>query len=75
MKKIKEKIIHLFGGVTIEESKESDTNSFHMGWLSALSDAKAYAKSINGTPADDWCKLMYKHIADGIKEEAETLIS
>ena len=58
-KKIKTWLILLLGGVTEEESRESDMNSAYVGAYVAI---KEYADSLNGTPADEWCKLMYKQI-------------
>lgn len=62
MKKIKTWLILLLGGVTEEESRESDMNSAYVGAYVALTTIKKYADSLNGTPADEWCKLMYKQI-------------
>lgn len=61
-KKIKTWLIILLGGVT-EESRESDMNSAYVGAYVALTTIKEYADSLNGTPADEWCKLMYKQIS------------
>lgn len=60
-KKIKTWLILLLGGVTEEESRENDMNSAYVGAY-ALTTIKEYADSLNGTPADEWCKLMYKQI-------------
>lgn len=61
-KKIKTWLILLLGGVTEEESRESDMNSAYVGAYVALTTIKEYADSLNGTPADECCKLMYKQI-------------
>lgn len=61
-KKIKTWLILLLGGVTEEESRESDMNSAYVGAYVALTTIKEYADSLYGTPADEWCKLMYKQI-------------
>lgn len=61
-KKIKTWLILLLGGVTEEESRESDMNSAYIGAYVALTTIKEYADSLNGTPADEWCKLMYECI-------------
>lgn len=63
----KETIIHLLGGVTIEESKESDKNSFAIGQWTALLEAKSFAESINGAASDDWCKAVYNHLCERIE--------
>lgn len=63
---IKATIIHLLGGYT-----EGDVNNKRSGWENSLIDygyrkcvneIKAFAQSIYGIEADDWCKQMYEHI-------------
>lgn len=54
MKKFKIWLIHQLGGVTVEESRESDMNSAYVGAYVALTTIKEYADSLNGTPADEW---------------------
>ena len=61
-KKIKTWLIHLLGCVTEEESRGIDLNSAYFGAYVALTTIKEYADRLNGTPADEWCKLMYKQI-------------
>lgn len=65
---IKQKLINLIGGLTVEESQDSDTNSFMMGQWAALHEAKTFAESLNGIAADDWCKTVYNHLCARIKE-------
>lgn len=78
-KKIKTWLIHLLGGVTVEESKKSGKGYYRIGMLFTLADLKHYAESLNGKPADEWCKLMYEEICkhlgsltDGTDEERPT---
>ena len=59
MKRFKTFLIHLLGGVTVSESFESGT---YLGAYTALYIIKGYAESLNGKPADEWCKLMYEQI-------------
>lgn len=66
--KLKQFLIHLLGGVTPQESQDSDTNSFMIGQWSALHEAKTFAESLNGIPADDWCKAVYNHFCARIAE-------
>ena len=66
--KLKQKLIHLLGGMTVEESQDSDTNSFVMGQWAALHEAKTFAESLNGITADDWCKAVYNHLCARISE-------
>lgn len=61
-KKIKTWLIHLLGGVTVEESKNSSKGHYRIGIFFTLADLKHYADSLNGKPADEWCKKMYEYI-------------
>ena len=62
MKHIQNFFIHLFGGLTYQESKESDDTCWLIGRYTAMLGIREYAKSINGLPADEWCRVMYDHI-------------
>ena len=66
MNKIKTYLIHFLGGVTEEENKESNANSNAIGRLQKLYDLKSFVDSMNGTPADEWCKRMYQRIIESI---------
>lgn len=66
-KKIKTWLIHLLGGMAVSELQESNYNSACIGRYAALRDVKDYADSLNGKPADEWCKLMYEFIC-GMQE-------
>lgn len=61
-KKIKTWLIHLLGGVTVSESQEHYKSICYNSAYISLTTIKEYADSLNGTPADEWCKLMYKQI-------------
>lgn len=61
-KKIKTWLIHLLGGVTVAENKKGNYISFFFGKKCECIDIRDYADSLYGTPADEWCKLMYKQI-------------
>lgn len=71
MNKLKTTLIHWLGGVTVEESRESDTNSWLIARLVVLEQVKGYMDSINGTPADDWCKKVYSHIVLALQSLTE----
>lgn len=65
--------------MTVSESMESDKNSARLGAYIAIDIIKDYAESLNGKPADEWCKLMYEEICkhlgsltDGTDEERPT---
>lgn len=61
-KKIKTWLIHLLGGVTVAENRKRNYISFLLGMKGACIYIRDYADSLYGTPADEWCKLMYKQI-------------
>lgn len=67
MKKIRTWLIHLLGGVTVSESQENYKNVCNISAYISLTIIKEYADSLNGTPADEWCKLMYEFIC-GLQE-------
>lgn len=66
-KKIKTWLIHLLGGVTVSEMRQSNFNSACIGAYKALAIIKEYADSLNGMPADEWCELVYKKICRQLK--------
>lgn len=68
IKKFKSWIIHRLGGVTINEIEQKDSNSFDMGTYVTLESLRDYARSLNGLSADEWCRRMYAHIDDSIKQ-------
>lgn len=63
MSKIKTALINLLGGITQAEAKQSAWNSYNIGRYKQASAIKKYADSLNGRPADEWCKLMYEEIS------------
>jgi hypothetical protein len=62
MKYIRNFIIHLLGGVTLEESMESYNNSFYTGVYSTLEKLKLFA-----VRKDDRAEL-YHHICSELKK-------
>ena len=62
MKYIRNFIIHLLGGVTLEESMESDNNSFYMGVYLTLEKLISFA-----VRKDDRGEL-YHHICSEFKK-------
>lgn len=79
MKKIKTYLIHLLGGVTKREAfNEHFKNTIKLvtdvtgktlplGSLVAVKHLKRYAESLNGIPADDWCKRMYDALSADVE--------
>lgn len=61
-------LIHLLGGFTLKETQESNTNSAEIGSYMTLVKIRAYAQSLNGLSADEWCKKMYNLINEEIKQ-------
>ena len=66
-KKFNTWLIHLLGGVTVNESQGIDYISAITGANIALKTIKDYADSLNGKPADEWCKLMYECICEQLE--------
>lgn len=79
MKKIKDYLIHLLGGVTKRESfcahvkktielvTDVTGKTLLLGSLVAVKHLKKYADSLNGLPADEWCKRMYDAISSDVE--------
>ncbi len=61
-KKIKTWLIHFLDGVTESELQKISVDRSYVGAFVALTIVKKYSESLYGTPADEWCKLMYKQI-------------
>jgi hypothetical protein len=67
MNKIRKKLIHLLGGYTEQEMRESNYNSAQIGKYRTLIEVQAYMRSINGEDAETWCDLAWKHITRKIE--------
>lgn len=79
MKNIKTYLIHLLGGVTKREAFHAHVKStielvadatgktLPLGSFVAVNNLKRYADSLNGIPADEWCKRMYDAISDDVE--------
>ena len=79
MKKIKTYLIHLLGGVTKLEAfrahvmesaeliKDVRGMSLSLGSLLAVKSLIIYADSLNGLPADEWCKKMYDTLSADVE--------
>ena len=76
MKKIKDYLIHLLGGVTKRESSRARirknikliNKTLPLGSLVSVRRLKGYADSLNGIPADEWCKRMYDAITADLEK-------
>lgn len=79
MKKIKTYLIHLLGGVTKREARHAQFRqmvelvpdvmhkALPLGSLIAIKHLKRYADSLNGIPADEWCKRIYEAMESDVK--------
>lgn len=65
-KKIQEYLIHMIGGMTVEESQESDSNSHDIGKVATLLDIKDEMDAMYGAPADEWAKRIYAYVNNKI---------
>ena len=68
MNKIRKKLIHLLGGCTEQEMRESNYNSAQIGRYEALLQVQAYMREINGEEAETWCDLAWKYVTRKIEE-------
>ena len=76
MKKIKDYLIHLLGGVTKREASRARirknikiiNKTLPLGSLVAVRRLKGYADSLNGIPADERCKRMYVAITADVEK-------
>ena len=78
MKKIRIYLIHLLGGVTKREARHAHIHKMEelvpdvirktlpLGCLTAVERLKKLADSLNGIPADEWCKRMYDALSDDV---------
>lgn len=64
---MKKFLIHLLGGFTKEECIQHNVNHYNLGCSNTADMFKRFADQMNGTPADEWCKLMYNHITGYLK--------
>ena len=66
-------LIHLLGGVTCEEYQANQSNSYQSGCLTVILNVYDYANSLNGMPADDWCKTLYSYLTERKKMLSENM--
>lgn len=63
MKKIKTRLIHLLGGITVNESKKGNFNSYKLGIENTCLTLKQFSETLYCMPAEEWCKSLYQHIS------------
>lgn len=61
-------LIKILGGVPAAEARQSYVNSAEVSAYHTLEKLRTYAKSLNGLPAEEWCRKMYDHINEEIKK-------
>ena len=61
MGKIKEKLIHLLGGVTKTERELSISAAYKKSKRDTLADCLYVMERLYGKSADDWCKEIYEY--------------
>lgn len=72
LQRLKNRIVTLLGGLTVEEAKTSNRNSYDIGIYSTYVSILRFADGLNGKPADEWCKLMYEHLRKSIIAKEKT---
>ena len=60
MNDIKEKLIHLLGGVTKDEQKLLAKYEYYLGTLRTCDEVLTIMKKAYGMPADQWAKHVYE---------------
>lgn len=64
MKKLKEKIIDLLGGVTKEKTAQLCNTCVSIGRYSAFKSMEHFMRDINGAEAEEWCDLAWKFVQE-----------
>ena len=54
MKRIIKGIIHLLGGITVEENGENQVNCHELGSYFTAFRIRQYMRSLNGRPPEEW---------------------
>lgn len=64
IRKIREALIHLLGGVTQGENEYVGNIMHDLGRYKCLRELQGYADDLNGKPCDEWSHAMYRHISE-----------
>ena len=66
MNRIKDRIISLLGGYTLDELEVSNFDEYDEGLLSAFVSVKKHMDSMYGIAAEEWCKSAYEYVEQNI---------
>ena len=64
IRKIREALIHLLGGVTQGENEYVGNIMHDLGRYKCLRELQNYADDLNGKTGDEWSHDMYRHISE-----------
>lgn len=68
MNDIKEKLIHMLGGITKDEHEMIAKYEYYLGVLRACDEVLAIMKKAYGMPADEWAKYVYDETEEYSKD-------
>lgn len=68
MRRLKNYIIHLLGGVTDEEQRKSNGNCVEIGKYIAFTLMQRKMQSQHGMAADEWAKGAYEYVENKLQE-------
>lgn len=61
-------LIHLLGGATTAEQKESNTASYEIDKYVMLTSIRTFAKSLYGQEPHIWAEMLYQKLEHDIQE-------
>ena len=68
MNRIKDRIISLLGGYTLDELEVSNFDEYDEGRLSAFVSVKKHMDSMYGIATEEWCKSTYEYVEKKIDD-------
>lgn len=74
MKKIKDYLIHLLGGVTKEENWGTLKAAWELGHWYAYSMTYEYMKELYQTPAEEWCRKVWLFVKDNYENPSKLVL-
>ena len=70
---LREKVITLLGGATIERCERENSVMYTNGKYRAAEAILNRMEELYGVPADEWCKEMYKFTSDMYESNERTI--